>query len=157
MKWTRTCSQRSRFGEQPDHERQTHKKPLFPTDLQNLMPHLDVCDPIDCRVAFISRGQPQELAGVCGQRRKCSPVVALSAVTGNQQAVDDKNQRARWPTYMRSTGLLWKEPPGYKVAWIERRTSLSLRKIIASLGFRASHPRVERTSHCLWVLEHHGN
>jgi hypothetical protein len=35
--------------------------------------------------------------------------------TGNQQAVDDENQRARWPAYMRPD-----------------RTSLSLRKIIAS-------------------------
>jgi hypothetical protein len=43
----------------------THKKPLFPTgDLQNLMPRLDVCDPSDCRVAFISRGQPREVASV---------------------------------------------------------------------------------------------
>jgi hypothetical protein len=43
----RTCSQRLRLavGGQPDHERQTHKNPLFPTDLQNLMPHLGVCDP----------------------------------------------------------------------------------------------------------------
>jgi hypothetical protein len=40
----------------------TSKRNLFPTDLQNLMPHLDVCDPSDCRVAFISRGQPQEVA-----------------------------------------------------------------------------------------------
>jgi hypothetical protein len=41
--------------------------------------------------------------------------------TDNQQAVDGENQRARarWPTYMRSTGFIWKEP-GYKVAWIER-------------------------------------
>jgi hypothetical protein len=39
--------------------------------------------------------------------------------TGNQQAVDGDNQRARWLTYMRSKGLLWKEP-GYKVAWNER-------------------------------------
>jgi hypothetical protein len=39
--------------------------------------------------------------------------------TGNQQAIDGDNQRAQWPTYMRSTGLLWKEP-GYKVAWIEK-------------------------------------
>jgi hypothetical protein len=28
------------------------------------MPHLDVCDPSDCRVAFISRGQPQAGASV---------------------------------------------------------------------------------------------
>jgi hypothetical protein len=27
---------------------QTNKRNLFPTDLQNLMPHLDVCDPSDC-------------------------------------------------------------------------------------------------------------
>ena len=39
--------------------------------------------------------------------------------TGNQQTIDGDNQRAQWPTYMRSTGLLWKEP-GYKVAWIEK-------------------------------------
>jgi hypothetical protein len=43
--------------------------------------------------------------------------------TGNQQTVDGDNsydnQRAQWPTYMRSRGLLWKEP-GYKVAWIEK-------------------------------------
>jgi hypothetical protein len=26
--------------------------------------------------------------------------------TDNQQAVDGENQRARWPTYMRSTGLI---------------------------------------------------
>jgi hypothetical protein len=39
--------------------------------------------------------------------------------TGNQQKVDDENQRARCPAYMRSTGLLWKEP-GYKVAWVEK-------------------------------------
>jgi hypothetical protein len=40
----------------------TSKRSLFPTDLQNLMPHLGVCDPRDCRVAFISRGQPQEVS-----------------------------------------------------------------------------------------------
>jgi hypothetical protein len=28
--------------------------------------------------------------------------------TGNQHTVDGDIQRARWPTYMRSTGLLWK-------------------------------------------------
>jgi hypothetical protein len=28
------------------------------------MPHLDVCDPSDCRVAFISRGRPQEVTSV---------------------------------------------------------------------------------------------
>jgi hypothetical protein len=39
--------------------------------------------------------------------------------TGNQQAVDGDNQRAQWPTYMRSTGFLWKKP-GYKAAWIEK-------------------------------------
>ena len=55
--------------------------------------------------------------------------------TGNQQTIDGDNQRAQWPTYMRSTGLLWKEP-GYKVAWVERVCHY-LRKNIASLGFRA--------------------
>jgi hypothetical protein len=40
----------------------TSKRCLFPTDLQNLMPHLDVCHPSGCRLAFISRGQPQEVA-----------------------------------------------------------------------------------------------
>jgi hypothetical protein len=38
--------------------------------------------------------------------------------------------------------VLWKGP-GYKAAWIERVCHYSLRKIIASLGFRASRPRVE--------------
>jgi hypothetical protein len=33
--------------------------------------------------------------------------------TGNQHTVDGDNHCARWLTYMRSTGLLWKEP-GYK-------------------------------------------
>jgi hypothetical protein len=44
----------------------TSKRNLFATGLQNLMlmPHLDVCDPSDCRVAFISRGRPQEVASV---------------------------------------------------------------------------------------------
>jgi hypothetical protein len=73
-----TCSQRFRFGGQSDHgERQTHKKPLFPTDLQNLMPRLDVCDLSDCRVVFISRGRPQEVASVVSDANKCSPVVAI--------------------------------------------------------------------------------
>jgi hypothetical protein len=69
------------------------------------MPHLDVCDPSDCRVAFISRGRPQEVAGVRGQRRKCSLVVALSPPE-NQQAFDGDNQRDRWPTGLVSTGLI---------------------------------------------------
>jgi hypothetical protein len=67
-------------------------------------------------------------------------VVALSTPE-NQQAVDGDNQRARWPTYMRSTGLLALEG-----AWIQSsldRTILSLRKNIASLGFRASRPLIE--------------
>jgi hypothetical protein len=67
----------------------THKKPLFltcPTDLQNLMPHRGVCDPSDCRVAFVSRGQPQEVASA-GQRRKYSPVVALPALITNRQSM----------------------------------------------------------------------
>jgi hypothetical protein len=70
--------------------------------------------------------------------------------TGNQQAVDGDNQRAQWPTYMRSTGLLW------KVARIQSsldRKALSLRKNIASLGFRASCALIpHRTSH-LRILE----
>jgi hypothetical protein len=44
-------------------------------------------------------------------------------------------------------------------AWIQSsldRTSLLLRKISASLGFRASTTRPRRTS-LLWVLEHHSN
>jgi hypothetical protein len=52
--------------------------------------------------------------------------------TGNQQTIDGDNQRAHWPTYMRSTGLLWKEP-GYKVAL--DRTSLPVTKTCASAGF----------------------
>jgi hypothetical protein len=63
------------------------------------------------------------------------------AGAGNQQTVDDENQRARCPTYMRPTGLLWKEPI-YKVAWIDRK-ALALRKNIAAIGFRASRTRVE--------------
>jgi hypothetical protein len=77
------------------------------------MPRLDVCDPSDCRVAFISRGQPQGVASVAvaERRRKCSPVVALAVlITDNQQAVtqtvDGENQRVRWLAYMRSTGLV---------------------------------------------------
>jgi hypothetical protein len=68
-------------------------------------------------------------------------IVDTGSGAGNQQAVDGSNQRARWPAYMRSTGLLWKEP-GYKVAWVERVCHY-LRKNIASLGFRASRCRVE--------------
>jgi hypothetical protein len=55
--------------------------------------------------------------------------------TGNQQTVDGDIQHARWPTYML-----------YALYWIQSsldRTSLPLRKIIASLGFRASTTRVE--------------
>jgi hypothetical protein len=52
------------------------------------------------------------------------------------------NQRAQWPTYMRSTSLLWKEP-GYKVAWNLDRKDLSLRKIVAPIGFRASRTPIE--------------
>jgi hypothetical protein len=41
--------------------------------------------------------------------------------TGNQQTVDGDNQRAQWPTYMRSTGRLALEGAcRYKVAWIEK-------------------------------------
>jgi hypothetical protein len=43
--------------------------------------------------------------------------------TGNQQTADGDNQRAQWPTNMRSTGLLWKEP-GYKVAVDRKNPSL---------------------------------
>jgi hypothetical protein len=42
----------------------TSKRNLFPTDLQKYMPHLDVCAPRDCQVAFISRGQSQEVSSV---------------------------------------------------------------------------------------------
>jgi hypothetical protein len=61
--------------------------------------------------------------------------------TGNQQTIDGDNQRAQWPTYMRSTGLLWKEP-GWIQSSLDRKT-LSLRKHIAAIGFRASRARVE--------------
>ena len=59
---------------------------------------------------------------------------------GNQQTIDGDNQRAQWPTYMRSTGLLWKEP-GYKVAWIEKPPTV--RKLIFTARFRASRPLIQ--------------
>jgi hypothetical protein len=69
--------------------------------------------------------------------------------TGNQQAVDGDNQRAQWSTYMRSTGLLWKES-GYKVAWSERVCQyLRLSRIS-----RLDHPR--RTIH-LQISEQHSS
>jgi hypothetical protein len=58
--------------------------------------------------------------------------------TGNQQTIDGDNQRAQWPTYMRSSYRLALEG-----AWIQSsldRKALSLRKNIGSLGFRASAP-----------------
>jgi hypothetical protein len=75
-------------------------------------------------------------------------VVVLSTPE-NQQAVDGDNQRDRdrWSTYVRFTGLLWKEP-GYKVAWIERVCHyVKLLPRHWSLGFRASTTRVELASH----------
>jgi hypothetical protein len=57
------------------------------------MPHLDVCDPSDCRVAFISRGRPQEVAGVASD---ASAVRWWHIVdTDNQQALDGENRGAR--------------------------------------------------------------
>jgi hypothetical protein len=105
LKWKNLFAE-VQVGGQSDHERQTHtrQKPLFPTDLQNRMPHLDVCDPSDCRVAFISRGQSAARSYGRGQRRKFSPVVALPVDTGNQQAVDGQNRGAPMSTCMRSTG-----------------------------------------------------
>jgi hypothetical protein len=62
--------------------------------------------------------------------------------SGNQQAVDGENQRARWSTYMRSIGLIGRES-GYKVAWIERVCQCIVTQTCASVGFRASTTRVE--------------
>jgi hypothetical protein len=61
------------------------------------MPRLDVCDPSDCRVAFISRGQLQEVASVASDALwNCMPLRSRLVGTDNQQAVDGENQRARW-------------------------------------------------------------
>jgi hypothetical protein len=129
------------FAEQPDHERQTHKKPLFPTDLQNLMPHLD------CRVAFISRGQPQEVASVASDANAARWCVALPiAGTGvtNRQSMTRTNALDDRPICALAQACSGRAlDTKWPVAWIERRTGLSLRKIIASLGFRASRTRVE--------------
>jgi hypothetical protein len=103
------------------------------------MPHRDVCDPSDCRASFTGSA-----ARSCwrGQRRKCSPVVAI-VDTDNQQAVDGENERAHSrPICVRFTGLIWRES-GYKVAWIERvcqNKNLRLSRIS-----RLADPR--RTSH----------
>jgi hypothetical protein len=89
LKWKNLFAE-VQIGGQLDHERQTHKKPLFPTGLQNLMPYA-----------------PPSLTCVTRATAECRVL---------------------------------------KGAWIQSsldRTSLSLRKIIASLGFRASRTPVE--------------
>jgi hypothetical protein len=66
-----------------------------------------------------------------GQRRKCSPVVALPTPE-NQRAFDGENQRDRWPTYdlhaLYRPGLdqLDLKESGDKAARIEKKQCLLL-------------------------------
>ena len=66
--------------------------------------HLDVCDLSDCRVAFISRGQPQEVASVASD----ASAVQWWHIVGadNQQALDVANRGTGaldfdWPAFFR--------------------------------------------------------
>ena len=79
-----------------------------------------------------------------GQRRKCSPVVALSTLVTNRQSMAITNALNGRPIYMHALCRLALEG-----TWIQSsldRKALSLRKNIASLGFRASRTRVELAS-----------
>jgi hypothetical protein len=78
-----------------------------------------------------------------GQRRKCSPVVALPTLVTNRQSMAIINALNGRPIAMRSTRLLWKEPGGYKVQSGLDRKALALRKNVAAIGFRAARTRVE--------------
>jgi hypothetical protein len=133
-----TCSQRFRFGGQSDHgERQTHKKPLFPTDLQNLMPRLGVCDPSDCRVAFISRGSAASKELLAASVASDANAVrwwhcrhSTRLVTNRQPMAKSNALDGRPISYMRALqaccsgrSLDTKQP---LVAWIERASSCSL-------------------------------
>jgi hypothetical protein len=69
---------------------------LFPTGLQNLMPHLDVCDP-DCRVAFIHGVSRKKLLAWPATQMQ-SGVVALSALVTNRQPIARTNTLDGRPT-----------------------------------------------------------
>jgi hypothetical protein len=90
---------------------------LFPTDLQNLMPHLDVCHPSGCRLAFISRGV---------SRKKLLAWPATQVQSGGGIVDTGKPTGIRWRESTRSMADLcalfrldlMKDTPGDKVAWI---------------------------------------
>jgi hypothetical protein len=108
------------------------------------MPHLDVC---------VTRATAElpSFHGVSRKKLRAWPATQVQSGggiidTGNQQTVDGDNQRAQWPTYMLYAlyGL------ALEGAWIQSgldRKALSLRKIMAPIGFRASRPPAHRTSH----------
>jgi hypothetical protein len=71
----------------------TRNPPSRPTS-KILCPAFDVCDPSDCRVAFISRGQPQEAARRVASDANAVQLWQLSLDTGNNT----------------QTGSQWREP-----------------------------------------------
>jgi hypothetical protein len=93
------------------------KRDLFVAESKILCPTLTcVSDPSDCRVAFISRGQPQEVASVTSD---ASAVRWWHIVdTDSQQAVDNENRGARCrPAFSLPRRDLMMES-GDKVVWI---------------------------------------
>jgi hypothetical protein len=95
----------------------------------------------------------KKLLALASDAKQCSPVGGGIFDTGNQQAVDDENQGARWRPACASTGLIWKEP-GYKVAWIERVCQY-VKVLPLSSSYRISRLAHPRRTGPLCVLEHH--
>jgi hypothetical protein len=122
-------------------EENTQEPPLpdscFPTDLQNLMPHLDVCDPSDYRVAFISRGQPHEVTSVASDANAVRWWHCRHWLVTNRQSMSIINADL-CALYYR----LDLREPGDKVAWIERPSHYVKLLALEDLA-RASTTRVE--------------
>ncbi len=81
------------------------------------MPRLDVCDPRDCRVAFISRGQPQEVASVASDASaaRCGGIVDTGKPTGIRWRESTRSMVGLYALYR-----LDLKGSGDKAAWIEK-------------------------------------